>query len=260
MDFLHLGCWFLSFQFFEEVIFFLQKFKLFEVGLFVLFVYFVDKVVLVEVVLILFSKLSGYFLDVLWPHFGLKLLKLLFVVFQFLLYFVNSGLFGWYLTVWRFLCWFCQLRLKLLIENICQVKIWLVITVSWRFICIQLLIQSLENDIVLFNHLGLLVHVLHFFSVGEFSLLSYLNVNFSGLLKLLIILDRSGLKWRLKLGVDSFESGDLLAVSVDLLFDGFILLKVGIDLVSVTKNFSLKILELSFDGLLIRQEAGFPCR
>jgi hypothetical protein len=78
----------------QKLILLLQQFKLLKVGLFVIFVHFVDKIVFVEIVLVLFCEFSGDFFDVLRADFGLELFKLFFVVFELFLNFVYSGLFG----------------------------------------------------------------------------------------------------------------------------------------------------------------------
>jgi proteasome lid subunit RPN8/RPN11 len=53
--------------------------------------------------------------------------------------------------------------------------------------------------------LGLLVHVLNLFLMSQLCFLSDFDIKLSRLLKLLIVVDRSGLERDFQLGIDGFK-------------------------------------------------------
>jgi hypothetical protein len=93
----------------------------------------------------------------------------------------------------------------LVVKDISEVKVRLVVIEACGFFSVKFFIQSFENDIILLDHLGLLVHVLNLFLMSQLCFLSDFDIKLSRLLKLLIVVDRSGLERDFQLGIDGFK-------------------------------------------------------
>lgn len=143
---------------------------MFSVCLFILLVHLINEVVLMKIVLIFFREFFGNLFNVIRSNFGFKLFKLLFIIFEFLSDVIDSESFSRSQKT-NFLFWVRLYRLRLwkLSVNICEIKVRFLVLVCILF-SIQLFVQSSQNYIILFDHLGLLVHVINFLSVSHLIL------------------------------------------------------------------------------------------